>query len=79
MIVEGGVSWALFWIPFCFIIVIVIGVLTFGATRSLGVQAAIMAFGIAFFATLGPIPFVPVIIFVIDSVAVIMMSKQIGW
>lgn len=79
MIVAGGVSWALFWIPFSFILIIVIGILTHGATRSLGFQAAIMAFGLAFFATLGPIPFVPVIIFVIDSTAVIMMSKQIGW
>lgn len=79
MLAAGGHDWSLFWIPIPFILIVVIGIMTFGATRSLGLQAAIMAFGIAFFATLGPIPFVPVIIFVIDSVAVIMMSKQIGW
>lgn len=75
---DGNVPRALFWLTAPFLIAIVFGMMVYFWTGSLIAQIIVMALILAGFSQTA-LPFWPVIIFIVDAVAIAIASKQFGW
>ncbi len=78
---AGGIPQSLFWIPWSFMISILLGFVTFGFTNSLLTQAMVSAAILFYFALSGGgvIPLWSPIVFIIEAVAVMIARKQISF
>jgi len=92
---EGGIPQALWWYPFLYIGIVIIGFLTYEATTlrvssgrispesagngSLLVMFIVMEALIAIFGIMNPVPFWPALLFPIAAIAIIVSQKHFSW
>lgn len=85
MLTASGTPKALWWFPFVFISLSIIGLLVYGATRmnggngSLLTMAIVIEFGLFIMGVMNPIPLVAAFLFLIPAAAFILHQKHIGW
>jgi len=92
---EGDIPRALWWFPFLFIGIVIVGMLTYGASTlrvsqgrvssdsagpgSLLAMCIVIEVLLALFGVMNPIPFWPALLFPIPAIAIIVSQKHWSW
>ncbi|MBU1173302.1 MAG: hypothetical protein KKD44_27360, partial [Proteobacteria bacterium] len=76
---ESDTPRALWWFPFLFISVIILGFMVFDLTKSELFQSIICLSILGFLAVMGPLPFWPVMLLWIPCLGIIMSKKHFSW